>query len=380
MLISFLIFLPLIGSLIIFISKDFKFYRFFALVISMFNFFLSLFFWILFDKSSGYFQFCEIYNWNYFNILLGIDGLSLFFIILTTFLIAFCILYNWNNILNFKSYVIYFFFIESLLILFFTSLNLLIFFIVFESLLIPLFLLIGVFGSGRRKVRSGYFFFFYTLVSSILFLFSIIYIYLLTGTFNYLILISLKFENNIQFYLWLGFFFAFASKIPIFPFHLWLPEAHVEAPTGGSVLLAGILLKLGTYGVIRFLIPLFKDASFFFLPLIFLLCIISIIYASGTAIRQSDIKRVIAYTSIAHMNLVILGSFSFNLLGFAGSIFQMLSHGIVSSALFFCIGVLYSKFHTRLIDDFGGLVQLAPKFSIFFFYFYFSKYGVSLHI
>ena len=370
-LVSTLSLIPLFSSMLVLSikKKNINIIRYISIFTVMLNFFISLFLWIFFDKSSGHFQFCEVFFCNFGEIFFGVDGISLFFILLTTFLIPFCVLSNWYNIKNFKEYVICFLIIESFLIIIFSTLNVLVFFIFFESILIPMFVLIGLFGSGRRKVRSGYFFFFYTFISSILMLLSIGFIYLNTGTLNYQILINIVYTKKIQKLLWIGFIVAFITKIPVVPFHLWLPEAHVEAPTEGSVLLAGILLKLGTYGILRFLLPLFKFASMYFSPLIFMLGGISIIYASGVAVRQTDLKRVIAYTSIAHMNLVLIGLFSFNLLAISGGIFQMLSHGLVSSALFFSIGFLYKRLNTRIIENLGGLTQILPKFSFLFFIF-----------
>ena len=371
MILSTLILLPLLSSILLFfISKERLFLiRFISIIVSMETFFLSIFLWFLFDKSTSDFQFCEIYFWSFQEILLGVDGISLFLIILTTFLIPLCILTNWNNSLFFKEYVISFLLIESFLIFIFSVLDLLMFYIFFESVLIPMFLIIGLGGSGRRKVRSRYFFFFYTLVGSALMLLSIIFIYTNVGTFNYQILASIYYNETIQNILWVGFMVAFMSKIPMVPFHIWLPEAHVEAPTGGSVLLAGVLLKLGTYGILRFLIPIFPLGTLHYLPLIYSLTGISIIYTSGTAIRQTDLKRIIAYTSIAHMNLVVVSLFVLNLISVEGAIFQMLSHGIVSSALFFCIGFYYDRYNTRIVENFGGSVQFLPLLSFFFFIF-----------
>ena len=371
MLLSTLILLPLLSVIVIFfISCEYLFLiRFIAIFSSVLTFFLSIFLWFLFDKSTGDFQFCEIFFWSFHEICLGVDGISLFLIILTTFLIPLCILTNWNNSIFFKEYVISFLVIESFLIFIFSVLDLLMFYIFFESVLIPMFLLIGLGGSGRRKVRSSYFFFFYTLVGSALMLLSIIFIYISIGTFNYQILISIYYNESLQIILWIGFIIAFMSKIPMVPFHIWLPEAHVEAPTGGSVLLAGILLKLGTYGILRFLIPFFPLGTIYYLPLMYSLTGISIIYTSGTAIRQTDLKRIIAYTSIAHMNLVVIALFVLNLISIEGSIFQMLSHGIVSSALFFCIGFYYDRYNTRIVENFGGSVQFLPLLSFFFFIF-----------
>ena len=330
---------------------------------------MSILLWIFFDTGYSNFQFCEVLFWGYGELMLGIDGLSIFLIILTTFLIPLCLLVNWNNSLNFKNYAVNFLLIESFLIFIFSILDLLIFYIFFESVLIPMFLIIGLGGSSKRKIRSSYFFFFYTLVGSSLMLLSIIFILFKIGTLNYLILTNIYLKESIQNILWVGFIFAFMSKIPMIPFHIWLPEAHVEAPTGGSVLLAGILLKLGTYGILRFLIPLFSYSSFYFLPIIFSLSGISIIYTSGTAIRQTDLKRIIAYTSIAHMNIVVISLFVLKIISLEGSLFQMLSHGLVSSSLFFCIGFFYDRYHTRIIENFGGNVQFLPLLSFFFFIF-----------
>lgn len=377
-LLSFLIILPIFSIFfLIFIPKhNFYFIRFFAVSISMLIFFLSILLLFLFDKSSTSFQFIEFYYFFLHEIVIGIDGISIFLIILTTFLIPLCILSNWNNSFYFKEFVIYFFLIESFLILIFTILDVLMFYVFFESILIPMFLIIGFWGSGRRKVRSGFFFFFYTLLGSVLMLLSIIFIYINIGSFNYLILSNIAFTFELQKYLWIGFMLAFMSKVPMIPFHIWLPEAHVEAPTSGSVLLAGILLKLGTYGILRFLIPFFSEANLYYMPVIYAIAGFSIIYASATALRQTDLKRIIAYTSIAHMNLVVIALFSINHLSLTGALFQMLAHGLVSSALFFCIGFFYDRFHTRIIDNFGGTMQSLPVLSVFFLIFNLANLGM----
>lgn len=229
-----------------------------------------------------------------------------------------------------------------------------------------MFLIIGIWGSRERKVRASYLFFLYTLIGSLLMLISIISIFINKGTTNYLILLNTSFDPFLQKIYWLTFFASFAVKVPMMPFHIWLPEAHVEAPTAGSVILAGILLKLGSYGFLRFSLSLFPLATIYFTPLIYSMSIIAIIYSSLTAIRQTDIKRIIAYASVAHMNLILLGTFSLNIQGIEGSILQMLSHGLVSSALFLCIGILYDRYHTRLITYYGGLVHQMPIFSILF--------------
>ena len=371
-----LIIIPFIGIISLFLINSINMIRVFSLIIFIIEFILSLILLLIFDKSTSYFQFLSIFIFNNWEIYFGVDGISIFFIVLTTFLFPLCLLANWDNLNNFKLYAICLLIIESFLIIIFTTLNILIFFIFFESIVVPLFILIGLFGSGRRKVRSGFLFFFYTILGSILMFVSIVFIYNNVGTLNYQLLLDINISEDIERKLWLGFMLAFMCKVPVMPFHLWLPEAHVEAPTGGSVILAGILLKLGTYGILRYVLPIFVKASVYFAPLVYVLSGISVIYASFSAIRQSDMKRIIAYTSIAHMNLVVIGLFSFNTTAIMGSIFQMLSHGLVSSALFFCIGFLYNRVNTRIVDELGGLVIILPNFSVFFFLFTLANMGI----
>jgi len=336
-------------------------------------FFISLFLWIFFDESVSKLQFVEEFVWlSSFNIhlIFGIDGISIFFLLLSTFLIPICLLSSWFSIvIHVKEYFIAFLLIEILLILVFSVSDIFLFYIFFESLLVPVYLIIGVWGSRERKIRASYLFFLYTLFGSVFMLLGIIYIYLSLGTTDFEILLFNNFDTLEEKLLWLSFFTSFASKVPMLPLHLWLPEAHVEAPTSGSVLLAGILLKLGTYGFLRFSLPLFPVASYFFTPFIYTISIIGVVYASFTAIRQTDLKRIVAYTSIAHMNLVVMGLFCFNTVGLAGAIFQSISHGIVSSALFLLIGVLYDRFHVRIVIYFSGLVYTMPLFVCFFLIF-----------
>jgi NADH-quinone oxidoreductase subunit M len=302
------------------------------------------------------------------NFLFALDGVSIFFFILTSLLIFLCVLFVQNEFLL-KEYLCCLFSIHFILLVIFSVLDLFLFYVFFEALLVPMYLLIGFWGSRERKVRASYLLFFYTACGSILLIVSIIYIYYAAGTFNYEYLLNYNFSFKEQILLWLAFFISFASKVPMFPFHIWLPEAHVEAPTVGSVLLAGILLKLGVYGLIRYNLTFFPLASHFFVPLVYTLSIISIIAASLDAIRQTDLKRIVAYSSIAHMNIVILGVFSFNTIGLSGAIFQSISHGFVSGALFFLIGIIYNKYHTRYIAYYSGLTQLMPLYSIFFLLF-----------
>ena len=269
--------------------------------------------------------------------------------------------------------MIVFLLMESLLLLVFSLLDLLLFYVFFESILIPMFLLVGVWGSRARKIRASYLLFFYTLFGSIFMLLAILVLFFETGTTDYQVLLLTDLSFFKQKLLWLAFFIAFASKIPMVPVHIWLPEAHVEAPTTGSVILAGILLKLGSYGFLRFSLPLFPEASVYFTPLVYTLSVLGILYTSLTAIRQTDLKRIIAYASIAHMNLIMLGLFSLNIQGVEGSIIQMISHGIVSSALFFCVGVIYDRHHTRIVKYYGGLVNTMPVFITFFLVFMFAN-------
>ena len=320
-----------------------------------------------FDNSVYHFQNISTYSIGSdvlnFVYSFGLDGISLFFFFLSSLLIFLCILFIWNDHL-FKEYVLNLLLIELFLLIIFSVLDLFLFYVFFEAILIPMYLIIGIWGSRERKIRAVYLFFFYTLCGSILMLLGILYIYSVTGTLNLEYLLAWQFSETEQLLLWLAFFISFASKIPMFPFHIWLPEAHVEAPTVGSVLLAGILLKLGVYGFLRFSITLFPDASFFFSPLVYLLSILGVLYASMTAVRQTDLKRIIAYSSIAHMNLVTLGIFSFNILGLEGAILQSISHGFVSGGMFLLIGIVYNRYHSRFLYYYGGLVHLMPVYAV----------------
>jgi proton-translocating NADH-quinone oxidoreductase chain M len=366
-----LIFLTLVlGLLILSITpkSQLSYLRAIALSCSGLTLILSTFLLLEFNNNQYYFQTITLFKvgFDFLNLylVLGLDGLSILFFVLSSFLIFLCILFIWEES-NFKQYAFALIVLDLLLLLVFSVLDLLLFYIAFEAILIPMYLIIGVWGSRERKIRAVYLFFFYTLLGSLCLLIGLLYIYAVTGTLNLEHLLSLKFSFNEQYWLWLAFFFSFSSKIPMFPFHVWLPEAHVEAPTVGSVLLAGILLKLGVYGFLRFSLTLFPDASLFFSPLVYMLSILGIVYASLTAIRQTDLKRIIAYSSIAHMNLVTLGLFSFNVLGIEGSILQSVSHGFVSGAMFLLIGILYDRYHSRLLYYYSGLVHMMPVYSIF---------------
>lgn len=300
---------------------------------------------------------------------LFLDGISISFVILTTFIITLCIFITKRNIPLQTIYYTCFILLNLFLVAAFVTWNLLWFYVFFEAVLIPMFLIITIWGSRERKIKAGFYFFLYTVFGSFFMLTGILFVYLQTGTLflNELLLFNFSLEKQLM--LWFCFFFGFAIKIPMMPFHLWLPEAHVEAPTTGSVILASLLLKLGGYGFIRILLPLFPLATKYFSPLIYTMALISIIYSSIIALRQMDIKRIIAYSSIAHMNLVVLGIFSNTLYGVVGAIFLMIAHGIVSGALFLLIGVLYERYHTRLLNYYGGLVQVMPVFSTIFLFF-----------
>jgi proton-translocating NADH-quinone oxidoreductase chain M len=372
---SGLILCPLLGSIILFVIPDprIRLIRSIGLCTSLITFLYSLLFWIQFDNSTAKFQFVETIRWlpySNINFYIGIDGISLFFVVLTTFLIPICILVGWSSIQSYKKeYMIAFLICESFMIAVFCMLDLLLFYVFFESVLIPMFIIIGVWGSRQRKIQAAYQFFLYTLLGSVFMLLAILFIFFQTGTTDLQILLTTEFSERRQILLWIAFFASFSVKVPMVPVHIWLPEAHVEAPTAGSVILAGILLKLGTYGFLRFSIPMFPEATLYFTPFIYTLSVIAIIYTSLTTIRQIDLKKIIAYSSVAHMNFVTIGMFSLNIQGIEGSILLMLSHGMVSSALFLCVGVLYDRHKTRLVKYYGGLVSTMPMFSTIFLFF-----------
>ena len=375
-----LIFLPLVSSFFIFLSKNENNNS--SIYVSLFSsiatFLLSLFLWFSMDLNSSDFQFVEEQSWinDFIKFKLGVDGISILFILLTTFITPLCILSCINSIKDrLKEFLIAILVLETLMIGVFCSLDLVIFYLFFEAGLIPMFIIIGVWG-GPKKVYSAFKFFLFTLLGSVLMLVAIIVIYWLTGTTDITQIYEIKIPTEYQNLLWLAFFSSFAVKTPMWPVHTWLPDAHVEAPTAGSVILAAILLKMAGYGFIRFSIPMFPLGSEFFTPLVFSLSIVAIIYTSLVALMQDDMKKLIAYSSVAHMGYVTLGIFTLTKQGIEGSIFQMISHGLISAALFLCVGVVYDRLHSRLINSYGGLVTYLPKYSILFVIFALAALGL----
>ena len=339
-----------------------------ALEWSLFTLTATILLWASLD-GEGQFQAIINFEWIpriepiFGPVFFAVDGISIFFLVLTALLTSICILISWNSIrFLIKEFLLCLFAIEVLLLGVFTILNLIGFYILFEGILIPMFLIIGVWGSREEKVQASYYFFFYTFLGSVFMLLAIFSLYSHAGTTDYQVLCSLQIEKNLQYFIFLGFFLSFAIKIPKIPFHIWLPQAHVEAPVAGSVILAGILLKLGGYGFIRFSWPLLPEASEFFAPLILTLSLLAVIYGSLTTCRQVDFKRLIAYSSVAHMGLVTLGIFSHTIQGLVAAIFLMLAHGLVSSALFIAVTFLYDRHHTRIVKYYRGMVITMPLF------------------
>ncbi len=382
-ILSAIIFIPLIGALFILITKGNqknveKNSKYVAIFSSLVNFLLALFLWFSFDNTISDFQFIEKKNWikGFINFQLGVDGISILFILLTTFIAPICIFSGIQSIkFKIKEFLIAILVMETLMLGVFCSLDLVIFYLFFEGGLIPMFLIIGIWG-GPKRVYSAFKFFLFTLLGSVLMLVAIISIYWITGTTDVIKLLDLRIEEDFQYLLWLAFFSSFAVKLPMWPVHTWLPDAHVEAPTTGSVILAAILLKMAGYGFMRFSITLFPIASEYFTPLIFTLSIIAIIYTSLVALMQDDMKKLIAYSSVAHMGFVTIGIFSLTKQGLEGSIIQMISHGLVSAALFLCVGVLYDRYHSRMISSYGGIVNIMPKYAFVFMIFSLAALGL----
>ena len=383
-ILSIVTFLPLVGAAIIFLiweDSDVarRNVRTVALFTTVVTFLLSLKIWFDFDNSQAGFQMVERVAWieeGGIAYHMGVDGISVLFVILTTFLMPFCILASWESVkTRVREYMIAFLVLETLMIGVFCALDLVLFYVFFEAGLIPMFLIIGVWG-GARRVYASFKFFLYTLVGSVLMLLAMMAMYWNAGTTDIPALLAHSFPENMQTWLWIAFFASFAVKMPMWPVHTWLPDAHVEAPTAGSVILAGILLKMGGYGFLRFSLPMFPDASADLQMVVFVLSAIAIVYTSLVALAQEDIKKLIAYSSVAHMGYVTMGIFAANAQGIQGGIFQMLSHGLVSGALFLCVGVVYDRLHTREIAAYGGLVNNMPKYAVAFLIFTMANVGL----
>ncbi len=378
-----LVFLPLVGAAFILTLRGedeatCSNARWAALVTTIVDFLLSVYVYAKLDPNSSAFQFVEEKHWFGGGLVykMGVDGMSMPFVVLTTFLMPIAIAASWKSIhVRVKEYMIAFLALETLMTGVFCSLDLVLFYLFFEGGLIPMFLIIGIWG-GPRRVYASFKFFLYTLLGSLLMLVAIMAMYGYAGTTDISVLLKTTFPASMQKWLWIAFFASFAVKIPMWPFHTWLPDAHVEAPTAGSVILAGVLLKMGGYGFLRFSLPMFPDASAYFAPLIYALSVIAIIYTSLVALVQVDVKKLIAYSSVAHMGFVTIGLFSLTQQGIQGAIFQMISHGLVSAALFLCVGVIYDRMHTREIAAYGGLVERMPLYAVAFMLFTLANIGL----
>lgn len=374
-LLSVVTFLPLLGVLLLLtIRADdpeivARNSRWVTLWVTLGTFLASLLLWANFDTGTSEFQFVELYSWfpEYgINYHLGVDGISMLFVILSTFLTPICVLASWDAIkTRVREYMIAFLILETMMVGMFAALDMVLFYVFFEGVLIPMFLIIGIWG-GARRVYSAFKLFLYTLTGSVLLLVALLAMYFFAGTTDIPTLMTIDFPFQMQFWLWLGLFASFAVKVPMWPVHTWLPDAHVEAPTAGSVILAGVLLKMGAYGFLRFSLPMLPLASEYFTPLVYGLSIVAVIYTSLVALAQDDMKKLIAYSSVAHMGFVTVGIFAATQQAVQGAIYQMLSHGIVSGALFLCVGVVYDRLHTREIDRYGGLANSMPKYAFVF--------------
>src|SRR5215207_454470 len=386
-LLSLVTFLPLVGVAFIMLARGDEAVvarnaRNIALSTSLIVFALSLLLWIGFDPNTAAFQFVEKARWVSIggfaiNYQMGIDGISLFFVLLSTLLTVLCIVSSWTTVhMQVKEYMFAFLVLETMMVGIFSALDFVLFYVFFEGVLVPMFLIIGVWG-GPRRIYAAFKFFLYTLLGSVLSLLAIIAVYYQSGSTDIeYVLANANFPPGVQKWLWLAFFASFAVKVPMWPVHTWLPDAHVEAPTAGSVILAGVLLKMGGYGFLRLSIPLLPEATQYFAPLIFGLSIVAVIYTSLVALVQEDMKKLIAYSSVAHMGFVTIGIYVMNMQGVQGSIFQMLSHGIVSAALFLCVGVVYDRQHTREIEAYGGLVHRMPRYAFVFMFFTLASVGL----
>lgn len=397
-LLSFLVLFPAIGAILLLLvrsvtangsdTSEERIAYLSGLFISVATFIISLIVLAFFDPEASGYQLLEDIHWfggvmNADGVVeggirykMGIDGISILLILLTTFLTPLCFIASWGSIKHrVTEYVAAFLFLETLMLGVFCALDLVLFYVFFEGGLIPMFIIIGIWG-GAERVYAAFKFFLYTLLGSLFMLVAIIYMYLNVGTTDIVALQAYEFGKTVQIWLWMAFFASFAVKLPMWPVHTWLPDAHVQAPTAGSVILAGVLLKMGGYGMLRFSLPMFPDASVFFQPMVFALSVIAIVYASLVAFRQTDMKKLIAYSSVAHMGFVTLGIFSFTDVGIQGAIFQMISHGVISGALFLIVGVVYDRMHTREIAFYGGLVSKMPVYAAVFMLFTMANVGL----
>ncbi|PZP45681.1 MAG: NADH-quinone oxidoreductase subunit M [Azospirillum brasilense] len=376
-LLSLLTFLPLAGAAVIMCVRGEEAVvasnaRWTALWTSLIVLALSLLLWFRFDTASAAYQFEEQLRWlpefglGYH---MGVDGISVLFVLLSTVLTPLCILASWESVQNrVREYMVAFLLLETMMVGMFSSLDIVLFYVFFEGVLIPMFLIIGVWG-GPRRVYAAFKLFLYTLLGSVLMLLAILALWYNAGSSDIGAIMQLNLPRSTQIWMFLAFFAAFAVKVPMWPVHTWLPDAHVEAPTAGSVILAGVLLKMGAYGFIRFSIPLFPEAAVLFAPLIFVLSVVAVVYTSLVAMAQEDMKKLIAYSSVAHMGIVTLGLFTFNQQGISGALLQMISHGVVSGALFLCVGVLYDRVHSREIARYGGVAKIMPAYALVFMFF-----------
>src|SRR5215468_9292574 len=383
-LLSLVTFLPLIGAFVILIIRGepeivARNAHNVALWTSLITFALSLVLWFDFDRHSADFQFVEMRDWiPAFGLAyhMGVDGISVMFVLLSTLLTPICILSSWHAIkVRVKEYMVAFLVLETLMVGMFCALDLIVFYVFFEGVLLPMFLIIGIWG-GPRRVYSAFKFFLYTLTGSVLLLLALLAMWFQAGTTDIVVLLKTPMPPGMQNWLFLAFLASFAVKVPMWPVHTWLPDAHVEAPTAGSVILAGVLLKMGAYGFLRFSVPMLPQASVHFAPLMFTLSVVAVIYTSLVALAQEDMKKLIAYSSVAHMGVVTIGIFTFNVQGIQGALFQMLSHGIVSGALFLVVGVLYDRMHTHEIARFNGLADRMPAYATVFMVFTLATSGV----
>ncbi len=383
-ILSLLTWLPLAGGLFIMTVRGDEAVvasnaRWAALWTSLIVFAISLVLWVKFDTSDAGFQFKESVAWlPEFGVgyRMGVDGISVLFVLLSTALTPICILASWDSVTTrVREYMLAFLVLETMMVGMFSAQDFIVFYMFFEGVLIPMFLIIGVWG-GPRRVYASFKFFLYTLAGSILMLLALLAIWYHAGTTDLAVLMQTPFPVHMQFWLFLAFFASFAVKVPMWPVHTWLPDAHVEAPTAGSVILAGVLLKMGAYGFLRFSVPMLPQASQQFAPMMFTLGVVAVLYTSLVALAQTDMKKLIAYSSVAHMGVVVIGIFTFNAQGIQGALFQMLSHGIVSAALFLCVGVVYDRIHTRDIARYGGLAARMPAYALVFMVFTMASVGL----